>query len=325
MIPKYSSGHGEMVCRNLTTKRISTAIVANWHASLKFLIVFFTRREQTLGKSGAGAMLIDCGGIIFPHTESAMATNPEPSSAEELFTKRSVKVGRSSFDFHVFVPGPGRFCPKNPVLLYLHGGGLEGRGSLHLQSGLPALIQDFPAFPYLTILPVCAEGYFGFYGEMEKLAMGAMENVLSEFGIAEGKACLTGWSAGASACWFLGIKHPHRFRAILPVSGAITWPEERPLPPNFPKGDIELFRSAFCESQNTSFIASRIKANGVWLFHGSEDSVCPCVDSDRMAVELHRVHPNVRYSRYEGDGHYVWRKAYVEPLLWSWLIEATAG
>jgi predicted peptidase len=254
-----------------------------------------------------------------------MAINSGTSSAEELFTKRSVKVGRHSFEFHVFVPGPGRFSPKNPVMLYLHGGGLEGRGPLHLQSGLPALIQDFTEFPWLTILPVCAEGYFGFYGEMEKLALAATESILTEFGIAETNVCLTGWSAGASACWFLGVKHPQRFRAVLPVSGAITWPEERPLPPNFPASDLELFRAAFCENDNATFIASRMKAKGVWLFHGSEDSVCPCVDSDRMAVALHRTHQNVRYSRYEGEGHYVWRKAYVEPQLWNWLSEVTAG
>jgi len=74
-----------------------------------------------------------------------------------------------------------------------------------------------------------------------------------------------------------------------------------------------------------AYVAGRLVATPVWLFHGDADPAVPVSESRSMAEALRRAGGDVRYTEYAGVGHNSWESAYNEPELWRWLFAQRLG
>ena len=95
---------------------------------------------------------------------------------------------------------------------------------------------------------------------------------------------------GGFGTWYTAMAAPDRFAAIAPVcGGGMAWNAD-------------------------------VLTMPVWAFHGAEDKSVAVFHSDDMVARMRKHGLDVRYSRFDGVGHDVWKKTYDEELL-SWLLE----
>jgi len=66
--------------------------------------------------------------------------------------------------------------------------------------------------------------------------------------------------------------------------------------------------------------ANRIGKMPLWVFHGRRDDVIPVTESRKMVSAIQRAGGRPRYTEYAGVGHDVWKRAFAEPELVSWLF-----
>jgi predicted peptidase len=84
-----------------------------------------------------------------------------------------------------------------------------------------------------------------------------------------------------------------------------------------------LFAAAvpICGSAGVKFVAAeRIKHVPVWIFHGSDDTVVPVVNSQRIYDALVEAGGAPKLTIYAGVGHDSWTQTYEDPDLWDWLF-----
>src|SRR6266480_3069181 len=91
--------------------------------------------------------------------------------------------------------------------------------------------------------------------------------------------------------------------------------------PNHPRGH----ESPADAADPYAYVAGRLVATPVWLFHGDADPAVPVSESRSMAEALRRAGGDVRYTEYAGVGHNSWESAYNEPELWRWLFAQRLG
>ena len=112
---------------------------------------------------------------------------------------------------------------------------------------------------------------------------------------------LTGLSMGAFGAWSLGMRHPERFAALVPICGG---------------GRLADITSAQRKRK------AALRQLGVWAFHGAQDRVVPLEESERMITALKKVGADdVRLTVYPDAGHDSWTSAYATPAVYTWLLK----
>jgi predicted peptidase len=235
----------------------------------------------------------------------------------DAFQDRTLKIGSSEFHFRVFTPNGWSKKKKSPVILFLHGAGERGDDNLiQTKIGIgPAILRQRDSFPFIVVLPQCPKGRWWTEGDMQSLALKALEQTMKELNGDSTRTYLTGLSMGGYGSWLMASTNPARFAALAIVCGGVVPPRGLTLP-----------KEAILPESGDPYaaVASRVRKVPVWVFHGNADPAVPVSESRKMVEAIKSAGGDVRYNEYEGVGHNSWDKAYSEADLFPWLLSHRA-
>jgi predicted peptidase len=209
------------------------------------------------------------------------------------------KVSHAKVNYLLFLPkGYHASADKRwPLLLFLHGAGERGSDVWKVAThGPPKIVARDPNFPFIVVSPQCPEGEVWSTDQL----LGLLDSVMKKLKVDAGRVYLTGLSMGGYGTWDLGLSHPERFAAIVPICGG---------------GQIINILLA----QGAK--AQALRSLGVWAFHGGKDPVVPLEESQRLVERLKKVGvQDVKLTVYREAGHYSWTETYNDPKLYEWLL-----
>ena len=219
---------------------------------------------------------------------------PGNVQAKEFQAEVTVKVG---YRYSLYLPkeySPGS-RKKWPLIVFLHGSGERGEDlDVLTRNGPPKMIAAGHAFPAIVASPQAPD-----HDTWEPHSVKALVDALRrEYRIDEDRIYLTGISMGAYGVWDTIMAFPHTLAAAVPI----------------------------CGSAGVKFVAAkRIKHIPLWIFHGSDDSVVPAANSQRIYDALVEAGGTPKLTIYAGVGHDSWTRTYEDPGLWDWLFARKRG
>jgi len=224
----------------------------------------------------------------------------EPNSPMQTVKELNVKqVHQAKVKYLLFLPkGYETSSDKRwPLLFFLHGAGERGNDIWQVaKHGPPKNIAHDPDFPFVVVSPQCPEGEVW----SSDLLLGLLDEVTRDLKIDSQRIYLTGLSMGGYGTWDLGLRHPERFAAIVPICGG-----------------GELIDILLAEGAR----GQALKSLGVWAFHGGKDATVPLEQSQRMVDALQKAGvQDVKLTVYPEAGHDSWTEAYNDPKLYEWLL-----
>ena len=233
------------------------------------------------------------------------------------FVERSLTLHGKTYRYQVFVPDDWTAKPHGseqvlPIVLFLHGSGEAGNDNTkQMTQGLPPWLQERGStFPAVVVIPQAPEHTY-WNGEIEQMALQAMQNSITEFHGDRHRLYLTGLSMGGFGAWQIAMDHPDLFAAAAIICGAINPISDEPAlhVVGIPAG-VDPY----------TWVASHIGNLPVWIFHGSADTVVPLTDDHHLYPALQARHVDVRYTEFPGVNHGSWVPAYALPELWPWMF-----
>ena len=234
--------------------------------------------------------------LLAPMNTPAQSTNG-PLTADRLHWKIT-----QSGELPYLIYLPKNYSATNgqrwPLMLFLHGAGERGtdvqRAGIH---GPMKLVKQGREFPFIIIAPQCPEKQLW---QSEPLLQ-LLEHVAEKFAVDPKRIYLTGLSMGGYGAWQLGLRHPEKFAALVPVCGGGNAIEALLGPGD--KGDA-------------------LKNLPIWAFHGAKDDVVPVSESERIVNELKkRGVREVKLTVYPEAKHDSWSETYQNPELYQWLAK----
>lgn len=235
-----------------------------------------------------------------------------PVSPPDSTSRLRAITDRDGYDYLVALPanyGVDR-SPAWPLILFLHGSAFRGSDvNLVGTHGLPRLLSGVPelnaleraaaarlASKFIVIAPQCPT--YEVWEDASLLSL--MDQIRTDYAVDAGRVYLTGLSMGGFGAWSLGIRHPQRFGAIVPICGG---------------GRVADITTAM----RTDPVA--LQSLGVWAFHGKLDTVVPSDESQRMVDALRAAGVrDVRLTVYPEANHDAWTPSYANDELYSWLL-----
>jgi predicted peptidase len=239
------------------------------------------------------------------------------SARETGFLNRTVTVGSTTYRYQVYVPANYNLHVKLPVILFLHGADFRGDdGILPTDVALgKAIRRHNKQWPAIVVFPQCRFNGLWF-GDMETLALKALDESVKEFHGDSQRLYLIGESMGGYGVWSFAAHHPGKFAALVPIAGGVMPPPNFPLPP---EAAAEL--AGILKSPNPYALFARLIGNTpVWVFHGDADTLIPVTDARKLVQALKTAGGNARYTEYVGGAHNIWEKVYAEPDFNKWLL-----
>jgi predicted peptidase len=223
--------------------------------------------------------------------------------------------------YQVFLPTGAPPVGGWPVMLFLHGSGERGEdGVLQTTVGIGRLLRTRPeVFPGIVVLPQCPPRA-SWADEAADLALATLDHTLAEYGGDRRRIYLVGLSMGGFGTWYLALRVPALFAALVPICGFTS---SQLVGAGRPGSDLPAAPVPGVDERDAARhakVAMRLGKKPVWLFHGADDPVVPVSESRAMATALRTVGGEVRYTEYEGVGHDAWDRALAEPELWRWLL-----
>lgn len=224
--------------------------------------------------------------------------NPALVQMPKKFTFKQTRTAK--VDYLLFLPkGYDAKAQKQwPLILFLHGAGERGTNVWKVAvHGPPKNVAEHPEFPFIVVSPQCPEGQLWSNDVLLRL----LDNIVRKYAVDRSRVYLTGLSMGGYGTWSLGLTHPERFAAIVPICGGGEF--------------ISVLLSGSEQAQ-------ALKTLGVWAFHGGKDPVVPLEESQRMVDFLKKFGvPDVRLTVYPDAGHDAWTETYKNPELYDWLLK----
>ena len=238
------------------------------------------------------ALLAGCA----THTPGPSSTTPMQQAEHFEFTKTvSAKV-----NYLLFLPKG--YNPKNerrwPLIFFLHGAGERGTNIWKVAThGSPKIAPTEADFPFIVVSPQCPEGQI--WSKDTLLAL--LDDVEARYAVDKSRVYLTGLSMGGFGTWDLGVAHPERFAAMVPICG----------------GGQPIAVALAGRAQGEA-----LRSLGVWAFHGGKDPVVPLEESQRMVNALKQAGVReVKLTVYPEAGHDSWTETYNNPELYRWLLQ----
>jgi predicted peptidase len=226
-------------------------------------------------------------------------------AADDVGTNQVVKQfefktkGTQRLSYLLFLPqGYAESEQRWPLMLFLHGAGERGADISKVTTHGPAKrVKTHPEFPFILVSPQCPEDEIW----SRDVLLGLLDDVTKNYKVDLERVYLTGLSMGGYGTWDLGMSHPEKFAAIVPICGG---------------GDYI-----------TMLLASRdkpemLKTLGIWAFHGAKDPVVPLSESERM-VDFAKKQgvKDVKLTVYPEAMHDAWTETYDNPEVYKWLLE----
>ena len=241
----------------------------------------------------AGLLLAGCTGV-----RTANVSTMETAQAAKQFRFSQGKNG--TVNYLLFLPKDyGKESGKTwPLILFLHGSGERGTNVWKVAThGPPSRVAAHPDFPFIIVSPQCPEGEH--WSNDSLLAL--LDDVLSHYAADPTRIYLTGLSMGGYGTWDLGLSHPERFAAMVPICGG-----------------GELIAPLLSSHEK----ADALKRLGIWTFHGAKDPVVPVEESQRMVDAAKKVGiEEVKLTIYPEADHNSWTQTYNNPELYDWLLK----
>jgi predicted peptidase len=215
--------------------------------------------------------------------------------APQAFSKESRKTLKAQYLLYLpkeYGKDPGK---KWPLILFLHGAGESGSDLEKVKvHGPPRLITEGKELPFIVVSPQCPEGNARQPGSWwDPATLNALlDEVIAHHQVDEERVYLTGLSMGGYGTWNLATTSPHRFAAIAPICG----------------GGLPRF-------------TSRLRAMGIWVFHGAKDPVVKLNESEEMVEALKAAQIPVKFTVYPEATHDSWTETYNNPELYEWFLQ----
>ncbi len=250
---------------------------------------------------------------------AAACSNHRRSFSEENYPSRSITVNGQTYNFRIYVPINRDPNVKIPVMLYLHGSNRRGDDNQSQLSDIASAISaNRERFSFVIVFPQCREGKF-WAGEMNEQAFAALDRAVEEFNGDEKRLYLSGFSMGGNGTWQIGLVHPGKFAALVPVAAGIA-PASK-LSPEILESLPPRLRAAAISPDPHKVFAEGIGNTPVWAFHGSDDEAVPVTESRKIVEAFKNAgNQNVNYTEFEGVGHGSVEKAFSKPsFLSGWL------
>lgn len=177
-----------------------------------------------------------------------------------------------------------------PFVLFLHGAGERGEVVEEVRKhGIPRVVDEDPAFPFVAISPQCPTGRW--WVQLVPELIEGLDRAIADHPVDRSRVYLTGLSMGGYGAWRLAALHPDRFAAMVAVCGGGD-PATAPNLANLP----------------------------IKVFHGTADDIVPVGESIRMVRALEALGAPVELVLYEGVGHDSWTRTFADPDLYGWLL-----
>jgi predicted peptidase len=221
--------------------------------------------------------------------------SPAGESGRQVERSLDVRVVREfAGQYLIHLPADYDAAQEWPLLLFLHGAGERGddvgRVALH---GPPRLIREATLeLPFIVVSPQVPEDRIWSVRFLDAL----LEEIVRTHSVDEDRIYVTGLSMGGFGTWDLAMEFPHRFAAIVPISGGGSVPG-----------------------------ACGLRHLPIWAFHGALDQVVPPSHTDEFVERLRACDGHIRYTRYEDATHDAWTRTYANPELYEWLLSHRRG
>ena len=175
-----------------------------------------------------------------------------PASPQMAKHFQFTKTQSAELDYLLFLPkGYDAKAEKRwPLILFLHGAGERGTNvwkvAMHGPPKNVATHPDFPVYRRLAAVP-------GKPVWSKDVLLGLLDEITANYAVDTNRIYLTGLSMGGYGTWDLGLAHPEKFAAIVPICGGgqtlsvlLSSPDKGPA----------------------------LKTLGVWAFHGAKTRSC---------------------------------------------------
>ena len=197
-----------------------------------------------------------------------------------------------------------------PLMLFLHGAGERGSDVwlvakhgppklLHAQTALSegeTAARTLLAEGFIVVAPQCRPGE----SWDDDALLGLLDQVAADLRVDAARVYLTGLSMGGFGTWSLGVRHPERFAAIVPICGGGQ--------------TIDLLLATPERKQ-------ALQSLGVWAFHGAKDPTVAPDESERMVAIMKRIGvKDLQLFVYPEARHDSWTETYASPELYAWLL-----
>lgn len=230
------------------------------------------------------------------------------------FRARSQEMAEGKFlPYRLFIPGNYRATGKYPLMLTLHGAGERGDDNFsqlaHDFNGMWASEAVQKSHPSFVVAPQCprdgqwvdtpwAKGSYdadgiALSGPMEAV-VAILDSLAGEFNLDADRIYVSGISMGGFGAWYLAMKYPDRFAAVIPVCGGAD-----------PKKAVSLSKLP------------------IWTFHAEDDGEVPVQGTREMAAALRAAGGKAEYTEYPkalGINHPSWVPAGKTPGLVPWVF-----
>jgi predicted peptidase len=238
---------------------------------------------------------------------------------QEPLLRREAKVGSNTYGYRVYLPQNHNPKKKLPVMLFLHGNGVNGTDNERHVTGINETINRHPEFFNFIIVFPQARPNTVWLGEMMTQAIKGLDQTVEEFGGDRTKLYLSGFSMGGYGTWATAALNPNKFAALLPIAGGIVPPFELP---QFIKMSLPQPLLTILDAPDSyDALAKRIGKTPVWMFHGNADESVPVTESRKISQALKKNgNKNALYTEFEKTNHTgALFKAFSEPKLFQWL------
>lgn len=229
-----------------------------------------------------------------------MTTTPKTQNGVLTNEQLSWKVTHAGdLQYLCYLPKdyPGTNGQRWPLVLFLHGAGERGtdlqRAAVH---GPLKQVRRGQEFPFIIVAPHCPADQIW---ENEPLLQ-LLNHVEQKFAVDAHRIYLTGISMGGYGTWQLGLRHPGKFAALVPICGGgnmieiVLGPRDNP---------------------------AAVQNLPIWAFHGAKDEVVPLSESERVVAQLKKLGvKDVRLTVYPEADHDSWTETYENPELYEWLL-----
>jgi len=233
----------------------------------------------------------------------ASTPTPEPVSGPEVLKGEHPYTSEATgLEYYLFIPSTYGDDPtaRWPLILFLHGAGMRG-GSLEdvLYEALPQILTFTPNYPFLVLSPHLAGSEDAWHTEANTARLlTLLDEVTAAYAVDPERVIFTGSSLGAGGVWNIGLRHPDRFAALVPVMGFFDL-NDPALPPDL------------CNLKDTP----------LWAFHGSEDPIVPLEAESGLVEALNECGGRARLTVYPGEAHDITGEVYNDPDLLAWMLE----
>jgi len=226
----------------------------------------------------------------------------------DFISKTYTSADGKTLNYRIHIPAKINSNKLCPLVLLLHGSGERGNDNTRqlIYGAKPLLAYSQKNnIPLIIVAPQCPkdESWVNTSWDADThtmpkkttvpimLTIELMQKLIKTLPVDPKRIYVTGLSMGGFGTWDIIQRKPNMFAAAIPICGG---------------GDTNM--------------VSVIKNIPIWVFHGGSDGVVKTKRSQDMVAALKKVGSKVKYTEYDGVGHFSWKKTYSNDKVLEWFL-----